>query len=271
MNSCLLIIDPQKDMMPGGVLNIPGADKDMIRLSNLIKNNISKIDKIFVTLESRNFNNITHRNWWINNEDEHPEDFTSITYDDIKNNIWFSSDPYMSDISCAYLYELERGHDTFLTIYPPHCLIGTEGHNIEHNLMEALITWEKEGNAVEYVFKGHIPEIEYHGAFKSIMPQAIYPTSSFNTKIFENIFSFDRIMVAGESSSHGVPNTIFQMFDHILDYEELKRDLCRKLIYIGDTSSPLPGFEQRAKQSSDKLESRGVTITNTKELEKYIP
>lgn len=48
-----MIIDPQCDRHDGGSVPIPGADEDSDRIANYINNNISSIDDIIVTLESR--------------------------------------------------------------------------------------------------------------------------------------------------------------------------------------------------------------------------
>ena len=63
----LLIIDPQRDFHEAeegrsshdeGTLAVPGAIDDSRRISEMINNNIDKIDNIYVTLDSHHVRNI---------------------------------------------------------------------------------------------------------------------------------------------------------------------------------------------------------------------
>jgi len=61
----LLIIDPQVDFRdPSGSLFVPGADKDIERLSNLIERTGSQISDIHVTLDMHYQIDIAHPLFW---------------------------------------------------------------------------------------------------------------------------------------------------------------------------------------------------------------
>ncbi len=80
----LFIIDPQYDFCnSNGTLYVPGADKDMVRLSGMIKNNIKQIDDIHLTLDSHNRLHIAHPIWWVDNLGNHPDPFTIISAEDV--------------------------------------------------------------------------------------------------------------------------------------------------------------------------------------------
>lgn len=49
----LFIVDPQVDKQDNGAMPVPGADADSKRLADLIIRNMSKIDDIVITMESR--------------------------------------------------------------------------------------------------------------------------------------------------------------------------------------------------------------------------
>jgi len=262
VNNCLFIIDPQKDFMPGGALGVPGADQDMVRLSTFIKDNAAKIDKIIVTLDSHNLYHIAHPVFWINDEGENPAPFTTITVDDLDDGEWKTADPFYFDVACSYLAELEAKGLSH-TIWPPHCLVGTSGHGIDEALMEALLAWEGTLKKVNYEFKGTIAVTEHFGAFRAEVPMSVHADTFFNRDLFDTLFSYDKIIIAGEASSHCVASTIFQMIEHVADYTNLKKQLFDKLIYLKDCCSPVPGFEDREQVLIDFFNRKEMIVTDT--------
>ena len=52
MKTVLLVVDMQNDFcLPSGSLYVPGAEKDVERLSRLIKEKMTVIDKIILTAD----------------------------------------------------------------------------------------------------------------------------------------------------------------------------------------------------------------------------
>ena len=61
----LLIIDPQRDFCDSdGALSVPGADKDIKRLSNMIERLENKILNIHCTLDNHHLFDISHPIFW---------------------------------------------------------------------------------------------------------------------------------------------------------------------------------------------------------------
>ncbi len=150
----LMIIDPQVSFCDPnkGELYVPGAEKDMERAAALIKKLGSKIKKIHVTLDCHHLYDISHPKFWRNSEGKTPDPFTIISNEDVVNGIWFPifqklprQDPDTKNNIEArkyvkwYTQKLEESGRYPLCIWPPHCLIASEGNNIFPVLFDALI------------------------------------------------------------------------------------------------------------------------------------
>ena len=93
----LILVDCQKDFHPGGSLAIPTANDDAERIAQLIKDNGTKINRIIATMDTHLKLHIAHPSFWekgLSDEDaqnlqkQHPDPFTIITAQDLKNGVW---------------------------------------------------------------------------------------------------------------------------------------------------------------------------------------
>jgi nicotinamidase/pyrazinamidase len=257
----MLIIDPQKDFMPGGPLGVPGADEDMKRLAYLIDNRSDEIDNIIVTLDSHHTVHVAHPIWWVDQEGNNPEPFTTISSDDLvgDNPKWKCALEDFQHMTEFYMNTLKEKGSVHV-VWPPHCIIGSEGHGIEETLFKSLTKWEQDFKVVEYVNKGSNLYVEHFGAFEAELPIAGYEDTTFNVELFEVLKKHDRIIIAGEASSHCVAKTLLQMMEKMTE-EEIK-----KIIYLEDACSPVTGFEDSEKEFIQALVEAGVTVTNTKDI-----
>jgi len=125
----LLVIDPQVDFCdPRGALYVPGAEKDMGRLAVMIRRLKSKIDDIHVTLDSHHTIHIAHPIFWKDSRGNHPPVFTNISRADVENGVWTTTVPGLYRRALEYVRKLEQNGRYELTIWNPHCLIGSPGH-----------------------------------------------------------------------------------------------------------------------------------------------
>ena len=60
----VLIIDPQNDYHSNNTMAVPGALEDSFRISDMLYRERLRIDRIIVTLNSRNINHISHAAFW---------------------------------------------------------------------------------------------------------------------------------------------------------------------------------------------------------------
>lgn len=266
LNIHLVVIDPQNDFMDmaGAALPVTGAVADMQRLAAMVRRIGSKLEDIHVTLDSHRLVDVGHPDMWRDQNGNAPAPFTMISADDLRNGIWSPRDPRRLQYFIKYAEALAAGGKYPLMVWPAHCLIGTAGHNVQEDLMKALLEWERSQFAnVDYVVKGTNSYTEHYGALMAEVPDPSDPTTGLNTD-FLNVFAqADIIAVAGEASSHCVLSTVSQIADNIGD-ENLK-----KFVLLTDAMSPVaqppggPDFPAIALQFQKDMVARGMQLSTT--------
>ncbi len=276
----LVIIDPQNDFMdilakPGdpvgmvapdgtefrSALPVPGAVEDMKRVAGLIDRIGPKLADIHVTMDSHRLLDVAHPAWWVDADGNNPPPFTIITADDIKNGIWRPRNPDFLKRMVEYAEGLEAGGKYPLCIWPPHCLIGTWGHNVQADLNNALQKWSgREFATVDYVTKGSNPFTEHYGALMAEVPDPADPGTALNTEFLQMLAETDMVAIAGEALSHCVMATVNQIADNIGE------DQLRKFYILTDCCSPVPAvpggpdFPQIAQDWLGEMEKRGMNL-----------
>lgn len=262
----LVIIDPQNDFMdsPDSSLPVPGANDDMRRLATLVGRVGKKLEDIHVTLDSHRVIDVAHSGMWRDANGAPPAPFTMISADDIQNNIWTPRNRGYRGRMLKYAQALEAQGNYPLLIWPEHCVIGTPGHNVQSDLMAALIEWERSEFAnVDYVVKGTNTFTEHYGALQAEVPDQTDPSTTLNTDFLQMLSEADVIGVAGEALSHCVKSTVSQIADHIGE-EHIK-----KFHILTDCSSPVPqnpgtpDFPAIAQAWLQEMQSRGMTLTTS--------
>ena len=260
-NIQLLIIDPQNDFCDKkGSLYVQNADEDMKKLSKMIVAKKKVIDDIDVTLDSHRWLHIAHPVWWSDSSGNSPAPFTVISLDDINNGKWKARNPGFQQRTKEYVEKLTASGKYPLCIWPPHCLIGSWGHGVYPVLFEALLEWEKEFAAVDYVTKGSNMFTEHYSVVKADVEDDEDPTTKLNTKFIDRLQQADIIGVAGEALSHCVANSIRDIA------EEFGEDQVAKFVLLEDASSPVTGFEDLAEGFMKEMTGRGMQVSNTNDF-----
>lgn len=282
MKTELLIIDPQNDFCVQddgngnkGQLYVPGGESDCLNIANMVAKHKTRIDDIHVTMDSHHLLDVAHPLMWKDVDTmQHPNPLTIITgYD--RNDGSFSgievlnnnkpvrlrtTDPNASLRMVAYVDALTTNQRYPLCIWPPHCLIGTWGHNIETNLMTALHEWEMQYGFVDIVTKGSNMWTEHYSAVQADVPDDTDETTQLNTHLIETIKKADRILVGGEASSHCWYFTLRDIADNFGD------DSLQKFILLEDGTSPVAGFEDQAEKGIKELLDRGMQKARTTDV-----
>jgi nicotinamidase/pyrazinamidase len=261
----LVIIDPQKSFMDTvnnmGSLAVPGAHDDMVRLATYVRANPP--DDIVVTLDSHAERHIAHPIWWVDQNGNNPDPFTLITVEDVLSGKWKASDPAMQEHSMDYVQKLEKQGKYELRIWPYHCIVGTEGHDVENTLLEALMDWELlTGKKVTYVRKGTNPKTEHYSVFQAEVIIENDPLSKLNTELIEQINSYDKVKFAGEASSHCLGGSILNYLENIPAKDR------KKVSVLIDCTSPVPGYENASEILFNKLVELEVSIERASETKK---
>ena len=255
----LLVIDPQRDFCnPDGALFVPGADEDMRRLAAMVGRVKNKLDAIHVTLDSHHLIDIAHPIFWKDADGAAPNPFTIITASDVENNVWRASNIRCQQRAFDYVKALEANQRYPLCIWPPHCLIGSEGAAVTVELFDAILKWEGNFEIANFVTKGSNPWTEHYSAVKADVPDPSDVTTQLNTGLIKTLEEADVILVAGEAGSHCLANTILDIANSFSDDSYIG-----KLVLLEDATSPVPGFENLQEDFVKEMTSRGMKLSTT--------
>jgi nicotinamidase/pyrazinamidase len=276
MRTELLIIDMQNDFCePNGALFVTGATEDAKRVADMIRKHKSRIYDIHATLDTHHLLDIAHPLMWKNSvTGAHPNPFTLVLDYDANNNLFnaieilnnsnpitiVTTRPTDMQRAIAYVLSLNARGRNMLCIWPPHCLIGSWGHNVQQDVYDALSEWESQFGFVNYVTKGSNMWTEHYSAVEADVPDPIDPTTSLNTSLIRTIQDADRILICGEASSHCVKFTIEDIANNFGE------DNIKKFVYLEDASSPVSSFEQAAIDFVTKMTARGMQISRTSDV-----
>lgn len=260
MTNTLLVIDPQNDFCDSsGALAVPGASEDCIRLADLIRRTSDRLQTIHVTLDTHHLFHIAHPIFWQNSSGAHPEPFTIITSQSISAGQWRATVPQYQNYAVDYVHTLEKTGKYNLCIWPPHCRMGTWGHQVYPVLQDALTEWERlvPGRIVDYTTKGSNVRTEHYSAIRAEVSDAADPGSRTNFALIERLKAADNIAIAGEALSHCVANTVRDLITCIP---------AEKLIVLTDVSSNVPGFEHLGSEFLEEVKKGGVRLMSSTEF-----
>jgi nicotinamidase-related amidase len=258
----LLVIDPQHDFCdPEGSLFVSGADRDMMRLSEMVMRIPSELAAIHVTLDSHHFIDIAHPVFWRDESGRHPDPFTIISRRDVESGAWRATDPSMRQHTLEYVARLEENGRYQLCIWPPHCLIGSIGGTVINPLHESPLQWEySKGRQVDYVTKGTNIKTEHYSALVAEVPEGSDPSTQLNLNLIQIMKDAERILIAGEALSHCIANTVKDIADYLGDAN------VRKFVLLEDCSSNVAGFEHYGNDFVNDMMARGMQVAKSSDL-----
>jgi len=255
----LLIIDPQNDFCEQkGSLWVPCANLDMQRLAIMIKNINIHLDCVHVTLDSHHLMDIAHVDFWkSDSETGIVQDFTFISHDDIKAKKYLPRQEELLLHVLDYTKYLEKKKQYPLCAWPAHCLIGSWGHNIYEPLLKALWDAELEGIKINYISKGENPLSEHYSAIEEEVPLSLDNNEHLNNDLLLKLSQADRLLIAGEASSHCVLLTVYSIVKYLGD------DYAKKIILLEDAMSPVATHENYQQELFDFMLGKEAKILKT--------
>ncbi|MET0210019.1 MAG: cysteine hydrolase [Burkholderiaceae bacterium] len=270
-STCLLVIDPQNDFcdlpdrhlptdpltgrMIRPSLPVAGAHEDLSRLAGFVQRHQAALDQIVVTLDSHQRIDIAHPGFWqARAGDVLP--FTPILAAQVRAGEFLPRDPAALPRTLAYLDALEAAGRYTLMVWPVHCQIGSWGHGLHANLRAAFDEWElTRVRALRHVFKGTNPWTEHYSALLAEVPDAADPKTQLNQELLGWLDEADRIVIAGQASSHCVKSTV----EHLVEF--LPRP--QRLTLLTDCMSPVQGFQAQHDAFMTAMSRAGVTLTTS--------
>lgn len=256
-----LIIDPQNDFCdPKGALYVNGAEQDMVRLADFIDKYRKKINGMTVSFDLHKSFHIASPVFWMDSATgTHPKPYTIIKKQDVLSGRFYASASAYQKLAEYYVSELDGNGRYELCIWPPHCLIGSQGANIYKPLFDALERYNGETyNATDYIFKSANSFTEQYSVVQADVnmgeKSSIYASSRIAHIVAEN----DVILVAGEALSHCVANSLLDIAKYI------SKDL-RKFVLLEDLTSSVAGFEYLSEIFLEKAYDLGMRVMTSTE------
>ena len=123
------------------------------------------------------------------------------------------ADSSKSDYAINYVHSLHQNGKFSLCVWNPHCLVGTWGHNVQHEILDAINFWEDGSRYASYIIKGKNPCTEHYSALKAEFSLEADAGTKLNRALIKALDSHDTIVTAGEALSHCVANTVRDLPD----------------------------------------------------------
>lgn len=235
-NIHLLVIDAQKDFcFPSGTLYVggrsgKGAMEDNQRTAEFVYSNLDIITNITTTLDTHFAFQIFFPSFWVDSNGAPLAAYSTITTEEVKNGSvrpnpavasWLCGGNYPWLLKQAEFYcaELERLGKYQLYLWPPHCILGSDGHALAgviheaqmfHSFTRGMQSWAE--------VKGGHPLTENYSVLRPEVLKRFdgQPLAQKNTKFIETLITSDIVIIAGQAASHCVKSSIDDLLSEIL-------------------------------------------------------
>jgi nicotinamidase-related amidase len=231
----LLLIDVQKDFcFPEGTLYVAGrsgtgAIDDARRIAELIYRNLGQITEITATLDTHLAFQIFFPSFWLDRDDAPLTAHRVVTAEQIARGEvrphpaiakWLCGGnyPWLCKQVLHYARELERAGKYQLYLWPPHCLLGSDGHALAGVVHEARLAHAFARTAQASVeVKGGNPLTENYSVLR---PEVLSrfdgaALAQRNTGFVQTLLAADAVIIAGQAASHCVKSTIDDLLGEI--------------------------------------------------------
>jgi len=250
----LLLIDVQKDFCyPEGTLYVAGrsgtgAIDDSRRIAELIYRNLGAITEITATMDTHLAYQIFFPSFWLDKSDAPLTAHRVITSEQIAAGE-VRPNPAIAKWLCGgnytwpcrqvlhYTRELERAGKYQLYLWPPHCLLGSDGHALAGIVHEARLFHAFARTAQSSVeVKGGNPLTENYSVLR---PEVLSrfdgaALAQRNTGFVHTLLVADAVVIAGQAASHCVKSTIDDLLGEIAAHDPA---LASKVYLVTDCMS----------------------------------
>jgi len=250
----LLLIDVQKDFcFPEGSLYVAGrsgtgAVDDSRRTAEFVYRNLGAITDITTTMDTHFAFQIFSPSFWLDRDDAPLTAHRTVTSDDLARGDarpnpavakWLCNGNYawLTRQVRHYCEALERAGKYQLYLWPPHCLLGSDGHALAGVVHAARMFHAFARGAQSWVeVKGGNPLTENYSVLR---PEVLdrfdgAPLAQRNTGFVKTLLGADAVVIAGQAASHCVKSTIDDLLGEIVAIDPA---LAQKVYLLTDCMS----------------------------------
>jgi nicotinamidase-related amidase len=288
----LLLIDVQRDFcFPEGSLYVggrsgQGALEDNDRLARFIYRNLHRISEITCTLDTHYPFQIFFPSFWRDRHGAPLPAHREVRADDVRRGEAVPN-PDVADWLCAgdtqwlrrqaefYCESLEKSGKYTLYLWPPHCLLGGDGHALAGVIQEARLFHAYARGARNGIeVKGGHPLTENYSV---LSPEVLLrfdgsALAARNEALSAELLAADALIVAGQAASHCVRSSIDDLLDAIQSRDPR---LAQKVYVLRDAMSSVavpdparPGaflfdFTPKAEDAFGQWAEAGMHVVDT--------
>jgi len=254
LNLHLLLIDVQKDFcFPEGTLFVggrsgTGAIDDSRRLAEFIYRNLGVLTNITTTMDSHFAHQIFFPAFWVDAQGVPLAAHSVVQTGDIRSGRvrpnpavagWLCQGNYawLMAQCLHYCESLEKAGKYTLYLWPPHCLLGSDGHALAGVIHEARLFHAYCRGSQSWVeVKGGHPLTENYSVLR---PEVLtrhdgQVLASRNTGFLKTLLEADAVVIAGQAASHCVKSSIDDLLAEIVATDPA---LARKVYIMTDCMS----------------------------------
>jgi nicotinamidase-related amidase len=280
---CLLAVDVQNTFcVPDFELFVAGrsgtgAVDDNRRLCEFVYRNLGTITQIFPSLDTHDAMQVFHAIWLVDEHGDHPAPYTLVSAEEVASGRWrvneAVADALGIDVEYAkrhlahYTRRLAEGGKYDLTIWPYHAMLGGIGHALVSAVEEAIFFHGiARHSRPEFHVKGDNPLTEHYSMLGPEVTEG--PDGdrlgAKNTRLIENLLSFDAVVVAGQAKSHCMAWTI----DDLLEDDDVRERLAERTYLLEDCTSPVvvPGvvdYTDEADAAFERYAAAGMHVVRS--------
>jgi nicotinamidase-related amidase len=225
-----------------------GAIDDSRRIAELVYRNLGVITEITTTMDTHLAYQIFFPSFWLDKADQPLTPHRVVTSDQIAAGE-VRPNPAIAKWLCGgnytwlckqvlhYTKELERAGKYQLYLWPPHCLLGSDGHALAGVIHEARMFHAFSRTAQSHVeVKGGNPLTENYSVLR---PEVLSrfdgaALAQRNTQFVQTLLSADAVVIAGQAASHCVKSTIDDLLSEIAANDPT---LAKKVYLVTDCMS----------------------------------
>lgn len=289
-NVHVLLIDVQRDFChPLGSLFVGGRSRtgavdDTRRTAEFLYRNLGLITNITTTLDTHFAYQIFFPSFWVDRNGAALQPHREITSQQIHDGEvrpnpavakWLCNGNYTWLLKQVTYYceQLEKAGKYKLYLWPPHCMLGSDGHALIGLLHEArLFHAFVRGTQSWCEVKGGNPLTENYSVMQ---PEVLarhdgQPLAQRNTLFLKTLLSADAVIIAGQAASHCVKSSIDDILTEIVATD---RSLAKKIYLLADCMSAVAvpdgkggfvaDFTAEAQNALGRFEAAGMNVVRS--------